>query len=273
MLPVPAGEARGHRGRNVRPGKAPVMKLSVLKCYGLAWRSFAKWWIPLCLISGALFVFQILPQLLASPEMKKIQGTTNALLTAAAQNDFGRFADALAQAQSQLYAWTHQYAKYSLFLFPLVALCTVFLLMYANWAVKDSREKRRPLAALAYIALVHVVMAVVKMAALVLFIVPAVYLYIKLLFVSLVMLEQKKGAAEAIATSWRMTRGNFWQLLLLMLMNGALQSAAMVTVIGLIPATGFANTARAAAFRMLLEDAGPENLPVLPKLTMPVRPK
>jgi len=236
------------------------MKLSVLNCYAVAWRSFAKWWIPLCLISGALFVFQILPRLLASAEMKELMGTANAFMTALAQNDPQGLAEALAQAQGRLYAWTHQFAKYSLLLFPLVALCTVFLLMYANWAVKDSREKQRSLAAVAYIAIVHVAMATVKLAAFALLIVPGVYLYIRLLFVSLVMLEQKKGAAEAIATSWRMTAGNFWKLLLLMLMNSALQLLAMPTVIGTIPVTGFANTARAAAFRMILEAAEPKKV-------------
>jgi len=227
------------------------MQFSVLKCYALAWRSFAKWWIPLCLISGALFVFQFLPQLLASAAMNEFMSAANALMTAMVQQNPDRITDALAQVIGQAGDVTHALATYSLYLFPLVALFTVILLMYANRAVKDSRDNRASLAAVVYIAIVHTAMAAIKVAALALFIVPGVYLYIKLLFVSLVMLEQKKGAIEAMATSWRMTRGNFWKLLLMMLMNGALQILVMPTIIGEIPVTGFANTARAAAFSML----------------------
>jgi hypothetical protein len=51
--------------------------------------------------------------------------------------------------------------------------------------------------------------------------------------------------------SWQMTDGNFWRLFLLMFMNTVIQTVSMPTIIGGIPATGFANTARAAAFRML----------------------
>ena len=125
--------------------------------------------------------------------------------------------------------------------------------MYANWAVKNRREKRRPLPTLIYIAIVHVILAIAKMLAFFFFFIPGAYLYIKLLFVSLIMLEEKKGAREAIQMSWQMTEGNFWKLFLLVVVNSGIQMLAMPTIIGEIPATGFANTARAAAFRMLRE--------------------
>jgi len=192
--------------------------------------------------------------------MNEFMSTANALMTAMIQQSPDRINDALAQVISQAGNVTHKFATYSLYLFPLVALFTVILLMYANRAVRDSREKGRSLAAVVYITIVHTAMAAVKIMALVLFIVPGVYLYIKLLFVSLVMLEQKKGAIEAMVTSWRMTRGNFWKLLLLMLMNGALQVLVMPTIIGAIPVTGFANTARAAAFSMLQKTTKPEKV-------------
>ncbi len=257
---MPTGKVGGRLARPGRPGKALAMQLSIMKCYALAWRSFAKWWIPLCLISGALFVFQFLPQLMASAEMNELGGAAKALQMAVNQQNPDKIAEALAQMVNQAYALTHKFATYSLYLFPLVALFTVILLMYANRAVRDTREKRRSWAAVIYIAIVHTAMAAIKMAALVLFIVPGVYLYIKLLFVSLVMLDQNKGPFEAIAISWRMTTGNFWKLLLLMLMNGTLQVLVMPTIIGEIPVTGFANTARAAAFSMLQEAAEPEKV-------------
>ncbi len=68
------------------------------------------------------------------------------------------------------------------------------------------------------------------------------------------MLEGKKSAMAAIKISWQITKGNFWKLLLLVLLNMALQLVALPTIIGAIPVTGFANTARAAAFRRIWEE-------------------
>ena len=124
--------------------------------------------------------------------------------------------------------------------------------MYANWAVKDRRDAGRPFLFIVYIAVVHVLLAIGKLSAFFFLIVPGVYLYVKLLFVSLIMLEQKKGALSAIKTSWMMTSGNFWRLFLLVVINALIQFVAVITIVGVIPATGFVNTARAAAFRMLL---------------------
>ncbi|MBU4128553.1 hypothetical protein KJ582_00365, partial [bacterium] len=54
--------------------------------------------------------------------------------------------------------------------------------------------------------------------------------------------------------SWQMTRGNFWELFLIVVINTGIQFLSLPTVIGTIPVTGFVNTARAAAFRMIWEE-------------------
>ncbi|MGB2824400.1 MAG: hypothetical protein WBF17_25720 [Phycisphaerae bacterium] len=227
------------------------MELSVGACYALAWRSFSKWWIPLCLISGVIVVFQLVPQLLVRSDVNELQVAAYTLATAVSQNDAAKVQEISSKLTAQMAELAHKLARLALLTFPLIGLLTVVLLMYANWAVRDRHERRRPLAVLMYIALVHVVLAIGKLAAFLFCFVPGAYLYIKLLFVSLIMLEEKKGAAEAIAISWRMTRGNFWRLFLLILMNTGIQMLSVPTIIGAIPATGFANTARAAAFRMI----------------------
>jgi len=229
-----------------------ITKLSVTGCYALAWRSFSKWWIPLCLISGLVVVFQIVPRVLVRTDMDEFKTTTRACVTALIENDLTALETVTAEAAQRSYALSRKLMAYGLYLFPLIALLTVVLLMYANWAVKDQRQARMPLPALAWIAVVHVLLAIGKLTAFLFFVVPGVYLYIKLLFVSLVMLELKKSAGEAVRISWQMTRGNFWPLLLLMIMNTGLQIVALPTIVGEIPVTGFANTTRAAAFRMLL---------------------
>ena len=237
------------------------MRISALKCYALAWKGFAKWWIPLCLVSGAIFLFNLLPQILAAPDMQKLMGATGDVLAAAGQ-DLDTLAAASERMNRQLWEMLVPLARITLYIFPAVALFTVILLMFANRAVKDSRKKDNSWPWLAYVSLVHVILALGKAAAFCLLFVPGAYLYIKLMFVPLVMMEQKKDPFAAIAESWRMTQGNFWSLTLLILMNATVQLVAMSTVIGIIPATAFANTARAAAFRMLLDNEPPVLMPV-----------
>jgi len=235
------------------------MQLNILKCYALAWKGFSKWWIPICLISGGILAFELLPKLLANEQLMAYLVAGWNFFRAAFNGNLGamqRSSDQLQRAGAEL---ARQTMLYSAYLFPAVALLTVILLMIANWAVKDRRTKGNSALWLAYVAVVHVVLSILKIGAMFLFIVPGAYLYVRLLFVSLVMIELKKGPFAAIATSWRMTRGNFWPLLLLFLINSTVQFVALLTILGEIPTTGFVNTARAAAFRMLLDG----DLPVL----------
>lgn len=237
------------------------MKLNVFKCYALAWQSFSKWWIPLCLISGIIIVFQVLPRILVRTDVTELGITARGCLTAFVENDRDRLLDSTEQLADQTGMLMRKLIRFTLWSFPLIALLTVALLMYANRAVKNRREPGRGLLVMLYIALVHTVVAVGKLLAFFVFVLPGVYLYVRLVFVSLVMLEDGCGAAEAIRKSWQMTRGNFWELFLLLLMNTGIQMVALPTVIGAIPSTGFVNTARAAAFRMLLEGAQPGATP------------
>lgn len=235
------------------------MKLSVTACYVLAWRSFCKWWIPLCLIAGALTVLQFGPRILLHSDVTELKATASAFVSAAMRNDVDAMASVSAEISARSFELAGKFARLTVYLLPLVALLTIILLMCANRAVAGRGGKARSAGAVVYIALVHVVLVFVRVGAFFLLIVPGIYMYIKLLFVSLVMLEDGAGAPAAVRASWRMTRGNFWRLLLLILMNAGLQAVATVTVIGLIPATSFANTARAAAFRMIREAAGPQD--------------
>ena len=59
------------------------MTLSVIGCYALAWRSFSKWWIPLCVISGLVVIFQIAPRVLVKSDLDSFETTTQRLVSAA----------------------------------------------------------------------------------------------------------------------------------------------------------------------------------------------
>ncbi|MCF7848162.1 MAG: hypothetical protein K9M45_04870 [Kiritimatiellales bacterium] len=223
---------------------------SLKACYAKAWKSFAKWWIPLCLISGILLVFEVGPRLMMRAEQQDVQARFAEMVRAMQQGDMNKIEAALLNTQQAMNRATKKLIKLTAYVFPFAALLTVILLMYSNAAVKDRRNNRSP-GKLVYIALVHIGLAVFKGIAFFFFILPGFYLYIKLLFVSLIMLEEDRGAQESIRASWQMTDGNFWNLFLLVFLNTALQMGSLPTIIGFIPATGFANTARAAAYHQL----------------------
>ncbi|MBA7630633.1 hypothetical protein ES703_38157 [subsurface metagenome] len=230
------------------------MKLNVIRCYALAWKSFSKWWIPLCLISGIIFVFEIVPRILVRADLSELKITARSSITAVLENDPAKLAEILPKVRVQTARLMRRLTRFGLYIFPFIALFTIILLMYANWAVKNRQERRRPLATLVYIAFVHVMLAIGKLLAFFFFFFLGAYLYVKLFFVSLIMLEGRKRAGAAIKISWQMTRGNFWELFLIVVMNTGIQFLSLPTVIGTIPATGFVNTARAAAFRMIWEE-------------------
>jgi len=141
------------------------MKLSVIGCYVLAWRSFSKWWIPLCVISGIVVVFQIVPRILVRADVNELGATTRSLVTAVLQNDLAESEEISAEVAAQTGVLMRKLTTYGLYLFPIVALLTIILLMYANWAVKNRQEARGPLPTLVYIAFVHVMLAIAKLPA------------------------------------------------------------------------------------------------------------
>lgn len=234
-------------------------RISPVACYRVGWRSFSKWWIPICLISGVIFVFNILPRLLITDEVELITRSLRMLLTGMADANTIQMERSVDQMMQQLSELCFDLARYSGLAMPFIAVFTALLLIVANFAVKDRRDKQGVFYTL-YIAGVNVVLAVVRVVPFFLFVVPGIYVYVRLFFVSLVMIEGRTGAWEAVRTSWRLTGGrNFWPLTILLLMNVGVNAVAGVTVIGLIPSVGFTNTARAAAFQQLWRHEHPDD--------------
>ncbi len=223
----------------------------LLESYKLAWKSFKKWWTPICLISFFIFIFEIIPRIHISSEFNNLENTSRQLMHAILQKD---------TQQAKLRIWEIQYRtrlilnkaiQSTAIVFPFIALATIILLMFANWATKDKKGERKPLLTLIYIACVHILLACLKLFAFLLFIIPGVYIYVKLLFVSLLMLEENIPAWQAIKKSWKMSTGYFADLFFLVVINTIIQTILLFTIVGLIPGTGFVNTARAAAFQLL----------------------
>ena len=223
---------------------------SLMACYAKAWKAFAKWWIPICLIAGGLMVFELGPKHLAKAESSAISQSVAKVATAIEQDDWVRVEELAAELNETLLAYAKTVATFTLYATPVVAVLTVVLLCTSIMAVKDRRIRYYPWRIL-FVACVNVLMAVVKILLLFLFLPLGVYLYIKLYFVSLAMVEDQKNLSAAIRQSWHLSTGHFWPLLGMVTLNSVLQFAMVPTLIGLIPASGFATTSRAAAYAML----------------------
>ncbi|MCU0858189.1 MAG: hypothetical protein MUC65_07290 [Pontiellaceae bacterium] len=234
----------------------PVFSLEA--CYGFAWKSFRKWWIPICLISTFVMVFEVGPRILLRPEAAAFKATVSKNLSVLTSGTLQEQAAMLENIQAACRTYVIQLCKITLLALPFVAVLSIVLLMWANIAVRD-RRGGNPFGRLCYIALLHIGLVFIKAAAFLFFIFPGVFLYIRLLFVDLILLEDKEqGVVNAVKKSWIMTEENFWSLLAMISINSVFQLLAALTIIGLIPVTGFSNTTRAAAYQMLKKSIPPE---------------
>ena len=223
---------------------------SLMACYARAWKAFAKWWIPICLVASGLMVFELGPKHLAKAESSAISQSVAEVVSAIEQDDWVRVEELAAELNETLLSYAKTVATFTLYATPIVAVLTIVLLCMSIMAVKDRRIRYSPWRIL-FVALVNTLLAVVKILLLFLFLPLGIYLYIKLYFVSLAMVDDQKNLSAALRQSWHLSTGHFWPLLGMVTLNSILQFAMVPTLIGLIPASGFATTSRAAAYAML----------------------
>jgi hypothetical protein len=195
-------------------------------------------------------LFNWLPKQLAKAELSAMSQGMAEIMAAAGQGDLNQVEMLTAELVETMTAYATKLLAFSLYAAPFAALLTVLLYCIALMAVKDRRTRYAP-KNIAVVTLFQFAIAFVKMLLLFLLLPLGIFIYIKLFFVSLLMLEEGKSPGAAIRGSWNMTTGTFWPLLGMVAINGMLQLSLVPTIVGLIPATGFANTARAAAYTML----------------------
>ncbi|MCK4563990.1 MAG: hypothetical protein KAU94_04900 [Verrucomicrobia bacterium] len=223
---------------------------SLKACYAKAWKAFAKWWIPICLIAGVLMLFEFGPKQLAKAESSTVGKTIAQIIAAFEQNDLERVEELAIELNKASLAYAKIVVTFTLYAAPIVAILTILLLCASVMAVKDQRIRYSP-GHILWVAFANLLVATGKVLLLFLFLPLGIYLYIKLYFVSLAMIEEQQGLIGAIKRSWHLSYGHFWPLLGIVAINGTLQLAMVPTLVGLVPASGFANTARAAAFELL----------------------
>jgi hypothetical protein len=224
--------------------------LSIKSCYSKAWTSFAKWWIPICVIAGFLMVFQWIPKQLAKTESTAMHQSLSNISAAFDQGDYSQLEALTEQLTATWMDYTQRVLVFSLYATPFALLLTVLLIATSLMAARNQRIKFSAVR-IAIVSLAHLGFALVKILLIFLLFPLGLFVYVKLFFVSLLMLEEGAMPLAAAKESWRMTDGNFWSLFSLAALNSLLQFALLPTVIGLIPATGFVNTARAEAFTIL----------------------
>lgn len=226
-------------------------RFSLKQCYAKAWNAFAKWWIPICLIASALMLFEHGPKLLAKAELSSASQAITDIIAAFKIDDLARVEELTIELEEASLAYAKTLARFMLYAVPAVAILTIMLLCASVMAVKNERIPYSSWHIL-FVALINLPVVFIKVLLLFLFLPLGIYVYIKLYFVSLVMIEERKSLIGAIKRSWEISTGNFWPLLGMTAINSTLQIAMLPTLIGLIPASGFASTARAAAFELLL---------------------
>ncbi len=232
------------------------MTLHVRQCYATAWSSFQKGWIPICAVSSLIVLLNILPRVFAWSEITDLRqegASIHKAVIGMNPSQIGiEFETVTKRLTSYMAAKLWRVFPYMM---PFTALLTIILLLYANRAVKRNTSTRLPLKQVLFTAFINLILILTKTLAVFLFVIPGVYLYVKLYFIPLVMLDDGVGPAVALRKSWQMTRGNFWPILTVVCINGIIQILAIPSIIGAIPATGYANTVRAAAYRNLIDRA------------------
>ena len=225
-------------------------EFSLAECYSKAWSAFSKWWIPLCFLSGALMLFECAPKHLVRAEIPALIQSGTQVFNAIEQDDFILAETILIELNDSLYTYVKAAAVWTLYATPIIAILTIVLLCTSIMAVKDQRIRYSPWRLL-WVSFLNILVAFMKVLLLFLFLPLGIYIYIKLYFVCLVMVDEQQGLRGAIKRSWKLSSGHFWPLLGMVALNGTFQMIMIPTIIGLIPASGFANTARAAAFELL----------------------
>lgn len=230
------------------------MKLHVRECYATAWKSFQKGWIPICAVSSLIVLLNILPRVLAWGEITSLRDQGASIHKAVIGMDASKIGKEFETVTKKIasYAAAKLWRVFP-YMMPFTALLTIVLLLYASRAVKRNMSTRLPLRQILFTAFINLLLILTKTIALFLLVVPGVYLYVKFYFIPLVMLDDGVGPLAALRKSWRMTRGSFWQILTVVAINGTIQILAIPSIIGAIPATGYANTVRAAAYRNLID--------------------
>lgn len=265
--------------------------MDLIGCYRQAWDGFSRWWIPLCLVAFVAVAINTIPQLVLRREMQQESMLKDVRDFANAKSDQQRQRIAK-KIQGRAVKALKKGGWMMLTLAPVGLIVGVILIVWGIKASsKEGLDVKAhslqagkrgfhvattqilamlivlapfPLMVLAFRAVVQgmggvqteggiLLVVLALMACLGFACLIAVLLYTLFFYAPQLAADEGLGPLAALFKSQRMVRLSPLKNLVLVLCNVFLQAASAPTIIGLIPATAFVNTARGAAYLQLLE--------------------
>ena len=248
-----------------------MKKIDVTLCFKEAWRGFKGWWIPLCLVSTTIMLTQIsLPRKIVSKELETLKPYYQAYIEFKSGIEeqptqffhlYWNFIGKCSEINSDpkvITAFFVMLIKLTAILGVIVCILNIIMIILAKASVEPDKAKRtvkRDLSRGIILTLSYILLSFIKMIPFFFCFFPGIYVYCKLYFTGFIITEESADPFTAMKKSWKMTEGNFFEVLIIFLVTIVVNVVSIMTIIGVIPGTSYNYTLRAAAYRQLkIED-------------------
>ncbi len=244
-----------------------MKKIDINLCFKEAWKGFKGWWIPLCIVSAAIMISQIsIPKKIVGKELEVLKPYEHA---------YTEFKTGVSDQPSQFFqlyksfiincseistdkkiilAFIHLLMKITIVIGIIVCILNVIMIVIAKAAVEPDKKKRtirRDLSRGIFLSFSYIILSFVKVIPFFFCIVPGIYVYCKLYFTGFIITDESANPISAMTKSWKMTNGNFIEVMIIFLVTIVVNVVSVLTVVGIIPGTSYNYTLRAAAYRQL----------------------
>jgi len=249
-----------------------MKKININLCFKEAWKGFKGWWIPLCLVSTAIMLTQIsVPKKIVRNELETLKPYKQAYEELKAEtfnfNSIKHPSQALESYQyfiikcseissdkQVILAFIYLLMKITVIIGIIVCILNIIMIVLAKASVEPDKKKRtvkRDLSRGIILSLSYILLSFIKVIPFFFCFFPGVYIYCKLYFTGFIITEESADPFTAMVKSWKMTDGNFFEVLMIFLVTIAVNIVSVMTIIGVIPGTSYNYTLRAAAYRQL----------------------
>lgn len=248
-----------------------MKKININLCFSEAWRGFKGWWLPLCLVSSVIVLTQVsIPKKIISKDFDVIKPYYQAYIdfkTGVFDSPthffklYWNFIQECSDINSDpkaVLALLIVIIKITAFVSVIVCILNILMIILAKASVEPDKKKRtvkRDLSRGFILSLSYILLSFIKVIPFVFCIVPGIYVYCKLYFTGFIITEESAEPFAAMKKSWKMTEGNFFEVLIIFLVTLAVNLISIISIIGLIPGTSYNYTLRAAAYKQVRDKA------------------
>jgi len=249
-----------------------MKKINLNLCFKEAWNGFKGWWIPLCLVSTTIMISQIsLPKKIVQNELEVLKPYEQAYnelkeevfnfntlkhlnRTLKSYDNFMVECFEISSQPETKLALRNLLIKIVLILGVIVSILNLLMIILAKASVEPDKKKRtvkRNLSHGIILSFVYIFLAFVKIIPFVFCILPGIYLYCKFFFTGFIITEESANPISAMVKSWKMTKGNFFEVFIIFIIIIAVDIVSIISIVGVIPGRSYNYTLRAAAYRQL----------------------